>query len=334
MGVALSTAVTDAESPCPVCDEARGITIALKDRVGRALKTTSCIRCGLMRVDPLPTDEDLRRFYELEYRSSYKGVRNPKPKHIYRAGLLASERLRRLADYLANGSRVLDIGCGSGEWLYMLNAAGHSAAGVELDPAYAEFGRREYGVDIRTGSLLALDMPDREIDCITMFHVLEHIPYPVAALRRMHHWLQDDGVLVIEVPNVNSPHQHPAKRFHYAHVVGFTPGSFGYAMKRSGWEMLECSLDRYERNIFAVVRKRLSDSPEGAPGQPEGDLRPPAPLISSPAATLGYYLQPSTYMRWIERMMQFSAEFRAIGLDRATPREILHTVRKKAGNTA
>lgn len=333
-GAALVGTSTLAEVPCPVCTETLGLIVALKDRHGRPLRTVSCARCGLMRVDPLPTANELRRFYELEYRYSYKGGHRPKSKHVYRSGLLAAERLRRLEGHLIRSkSRVLDIGCGSGEWLYMLNARGHSAIGIELDPAYAEFGRQEYGLEVRTGSVLELSMPEKGFDCITLFHVLEHLPNPVMVLRRIHRWLKDDGVLAVEVPNMNSLHQNPVKRFHYAHVVGFTPESFACAVQQCGLECVEISLDMYERNIFAVIRKRPLDGREVMPGPLGQGMRPPAPLVASIPATLGYYLRPATYSRCLERMRQFVAEFAAIRTG-STPREILQSVHKIAVDRA
>jgi SAM-dependent methyltransferase len=307
-----------AEVPCPVCAEETGVVVAIKDRRGRPLKNLSCVRCGLFRVDPLPSADEICRFHEVDYRQSYKGVRRPKLKHTYRSGVLAVERFRRLASRLGQVSRVLDIGCASGEWLYLLKLKGHSVAGIEADPAYAEFGRQEYGVEVRVGSVFDLDVPDLTFDCITMFHVLEHLPNPVAVLSRIHRWLKDDGVLVIEVPNMNSVHQNPAKRFHYAHVIGFTSESVIHAATRSGFEEVQSALDEYERNVFALFRKNPT-------GHPESPSRPPNPLLASTSAAIRYYLRPSTYLRWIARMGQFAAEFRATGTG-AKPREILRSL--------
>lgn len=306
-------ASTAATAPCPVCAENVGLVVASKDRQGSPLKTISCVRCGLVRIDPLPTPEELQRFYEREYRRRYKGVRQPKLKHVYRSGVLAAERLHRLAGHLREHAKVLDVGCGSGEWLYALGATGRRAVGIEADPAYSAFGRHEYGVEIRTGPLSAQVMPGEKFDCVTLFHVLEHLPNPVEVLEQIHRWTSDDSVLVIEVPNINSIHQHPGKRFHYAHVLGFTPESLAYTVHKSGWGLVEFSLDAYERNIFAIARKRGSVETAEASGSwlgPNGE--PAIPLVSSMSATIRYYLRPSTYARWIKRIGQFAAEFRAI----------------------
>lgn len=298
---------------CPVCQEYSGQVLADRDREGGALRTLACSGCGLLRVDPLPTDEELGNFYESEYRYRYKGVRRPRLKHVYRAGLLAAARLRRLAHLLGERARILDVGCASGEWLYVLGAAGHVAVGIEMDPAYAEFGRQEYGVRILTGSILTQPPPETRFDCVTLFHVLEHLPYPVEALHRMQSWAEDDGLLVIEVPNMLSVHQHPAQRFHYAHVVGFTPQSLVHAINKAGWECVELTLDSYDRNLFAIARRRGANQSLRAPLDPAGFSGPLAvPVVSSSAALARYYFRLSTYVRWFKRIWKFADEFRAI----------------------
>lgn len=318
-------ASTSGDSPCPVCAESLGVVVGLRDRRGRPLTTLSCVECGLMRTDPLPALEDLRRYHELHYRQSYKGVRRPKLKHVVRSGLLAANRFSRLARHLNGATRVLDVGCGSGEWLYVLGARGHSAVGLEPDPNYGEFGRQEYGVDIRTGSVLTAEMPEGQFDCATMFHVLEHIPDPLAALRRVHGWLKDGGVLVLEVPNAASLNQHPGKRFHYAHVIGFTPESLGLALRRGGWETVELSLDPDERNILAVVRKARAGEPRGTPDAAGRGHSFPEPLVTSVLATLRYYARAATYRRWFQRMKRSVSELRAISSCRG-PLETLQWV--------
>ncbi len=285
------------------------------------MMTVACTSCGLFRVDPLPSTREVEQFHELDYRSSYKGVRTPKRKHIYRSGMLAVQRFRHLAKYLGQHSAVLDIGCASGEWLYILGKKGHSAVGIEVDRSYAEFGRNEYSVDIRSGSVNTFECSDRKFECITLFHVLEHLPDPLAALARISGWLKHEGHLAIEVPNVNSPYQHPVKRFHSAHVVGYTPESLSYVAQKSGWRIVELSLDAHERNIFAVLDKR-SDANCGTHDRLSFPRSPVVP--STVSATVHYYMRPSTYIRSFERLKQFGAEFRAAKKEK-TPRELLNS---------
>jgi SAM-dependent methyltransferase len=292
----------------------------------------ACVTCGLVRTDPLPTAEELQKFYELEYRQSYKGVRRPKLKHVYRAGLLAVGRYRRVAGYLEADAGVLDVGCASGEWLCALKIAGHKAVGIEADPAYGEFGRQEYGVEIVTGSITKQPPAGEKYGCVTLFHVLEHLSDPVGELRRIQEWAKADGLLVIEVPNILSAHQNPVKRFHYAHVVGFTRQSLAYAVWKAGWEVIEQTTDAYERNLFVLARRRTGEAPgDGSTGPVELSGAPEMAAVSSRVNHVRYYLRPATYGRWAGRMWQYGREFLAVR-DGGSARAILESAFRAAGH--
>jgi SAM-dependent methyltransferase len=274
----------------------------------------ACAVCGLFRTDPLPSDDDLRQFHQQDYREAYKGSRVPKRKNTLRSGRLAVERLRMLAP-LAPAARVLDAGSGSGEWLFLLQSLGHSVTGIEADTAYGEYARVTYGVPVLSTGLFEADLPPSSFDLITAFHVLEHLPNPAGALRRLLAWLVPGGRLLVEVPNINSPHQNPAGRFHYAHVLGFTPESLSYAATLAGFQIENCSSDRFGRNLSISLRRPLPAELPPGPATVLPATPPPAlsrPLITSPATIAQYYLRPSTYLRWALRMVQFGGELGAL----------------------
>jgi 2-polyprenyl-3-methyl-5-hydroxy-6-metoxy-1,4-benzoquinol methylase len=292
-----------ASDPCALCGEKRGRVLSRSGRRGKALVTVACAGCGLARVDPMPAGERLKEFYEREYRLDYKGVRQPKPHQVFRAGCLAVERFKTAADLLPAHGRILDIGCGAGEWLYVLGRRGYQARGLEADPGYASFGRRELGVEVDCETAGEAQFGEGAFEAITMFHVLEHLREPLEVLRRCREWLAESGVLVLEVPNIASRHQHPVKRFHEAHLYGFTPETLALAAARAGFVKLRLTLDRFERNILGMFRK----------GGTCGDAGDAGIAVEFPDLSLWrYYLTPLTYFRFLLRMQQFVRERRAV----------------------
>jgi len=276
------------------------------DRHGKALTTVACRQCGIYRTDPLPSIEDLKRFHEMDYRNDYKGVRQPKAKNVYRSARLALTRLRRLRAHLAPQCKVLDEARAQAEFVCALNAAGYKATGIEADPVYAEFARREYGADLRTGGVLEVDIANGSFDAISLFHVLEHQPDPLAVLRRLQNRLLPGGCLILEVPNLDSVHQHPAARFHQAHVVGFTVESLRFAASKAGFQIAEMSIDSFDRNLFARLVKG-----EATMGAMSLSIHP-TPLLSNTLTGLLYYARPATYIRTGLRLLGFAREFLAV----------------------
>src|SRR5207247_6877452 len=96
--------------------------------------------------------------------------------------------------------RYLDVGCGSGAALGVAQALGWRVAGIEMDTAAAEKARR-FTEEIYVGDVRSAPFDRASFDVVTAFHVLEHVPDPVAVVRHMLEWLAAEGLVIVEVPN-------------------------------------------------------------------------------------------------------------------------------------
>jgi SAM-dependent methyltransferase len=138
--------------------------------------------------------------------------------------------------------RYLDVGCGSGAALGVAQALGWQVAGIEVDEAAAKKARR-FGERVYTGDLLGAPFARAEFDCVTAFHVLEHVPDPVSAVGRMLEWLAPGGLLIVEVPNAGGL---GARLFGRAwsglelprHLSHFTPETLGAVVARAGGKVV------------------------------------------------------------------------------------------------
>ncbi len=97
-------------------------------------------------------------------------------------------------------AKVLDYGCGSGEYLLRLYPLGHELHGAEYDPQLVG-SLADRGIRVADVANLQDDHWGAEFDHITLAHVLEHVPDPLALLRRLLGWLKPGGTLYLEVPN-------------------------------------------------------------------------------------------------------------------------------------
>jgi SAM-dependent methyltransferase len=107
------------------------------------------------------------------------------------------------------------------EFLYLLQHHGYDVRGIEPDLAYASFARDELGLRIEARPLGSPVPAGGPFEIITLFHVLEHLNDPGAAMELLETWLAPGGRLVIEVPNVESHCTAPHHRFHRAHLFSF-----------------------------------------------------------------------------------------------------------------
>lgn len=134
---------------------------------------------------------------------------------------------------LAAQSRVLEVGCGSGELLRSL--AGHSSlvVGVDLSPAGLGIARRKAAV--ARASAEALPFAPGSFDIVVAQHLIEHLPEPGLALREWRQVLRPRGRLVLITPNAAYPD--PAHFEDPTHVSLFTPASLRRELEGSGYRI-------------------------------------------------------------------------------------------------
>lgn len=102
------------------------------------------------------------------------------------------------------GARLLDVGCGSGDFLELARSAGWSVQGCDFDPMAVATAQRR-GLDVRQGGLEILQAaaPD-SFDWVTLSHVLEHVHEQHLWLQQLHRVLRPGGGLWLQTPNVDS----------------------------------------------------------------------------------------------------------------------------------
>jgi SAM-dependent methyltransferase len=111
--------------------------------------------------------------------------------------LLDTERRMKSFRQFYVGRRVLDFGCGEGNFLRQVYPCASSASGVELQQSFREALSGD-GILCHSDISQALT----PVDTVFMFHVLEHLSDPLGALREIRETLEpNSGTLVVEVPH-------------------------------------------------------------------------------------------------------------------------------------
>ncbi len=231
------------EDPCNLCGSADKQTLSVYDRRIKKLKTVICSNCGLIRTDPMPTEDELSDYYRLSYRFDYQLAGSKPPKyHLKRSKDHAKARYERLAPVLKDNAKLLDFGSGSGEFLAECKSHGHDVTGIEPGAVYAKFATDTYGVKVHANTWNQADLGDQKFDAITSFHVFEHLRDPLAALTWLVSHLNDDGILALAVPNTVPAGPGGPKLFevlHFAHVHGFTDVTLERLGQLCGLEPIE-----------------------------------------------------------------------------------------------
>lgn len=213
-----------------------------------------CGNCGSGYLDPRPTPASISRAYASYYthaaspaplwrsdatmiggrlragRNAYLNRRFPGLRLRPASGLGALllyltpftrsvlERDVRNLPAPAPGARVLDIGCGDGNFLKIARILGYQAEGLEFD-AQAVAAARGEGLDVHLGGLPDSGLQSASYDAVTLSQVIEHVHDPLASLQEAARLLRPGGMLWVATPNIDAK----AHRTYGPHWRGLEP---------------------------------------------------------------------------------------------------------------
>lgn len=207
---------------CPLCG-LEGLTFYsnLRDRSSHTPGVWNLLRCpacGLVWLNPRPVLEDIGKLY---FNYTTHTLRNctsgrARIKKMVNNSILSSAfgyqgliessnwilgrmlaRIGLLKDIVGMSimfleqkeGKLLDVGCGNGQFLVQMRDLGWQVMGVEPDAKAAEIAQKHFGLNVFVGSLEAARFPENTVDVITMHHVIEHVPDPIRLLLECRHIL-------------------------------------------------------------------------------------------------------------------------------------------------
>ncbi len=217
----------------------------LEQDKGVDLEVYQCAGCGLVQLSNEPVD-----YY----------------KDVIRASAFSAEmeQFRKdqfrdfVAQYKLKGKKVLEAGCGRGEYLTLMAEQGMDAYGIENLKSSVDFCT-ENGMKVAQGYV---DREDYEIengpfDAFFIGNFFEHLPDPCTALRGICNNLTDDAIGLIEVPNFDMIiRENLFSEFISDHLFYFTQDTLKTTLEANGFEIIECEEIWHKYIISAVIRKR------------------------------------------------------------------------------
>jgi SAM-dependent methyltransferase len=165
-----------------------------------------CDQCGLLRLDPTPLPEELKRYYPDNYWFAPGESAAGRLEEAYRR-LVLRDHVRFVARALTGSTArgpLLDVGCGGGLFLGMMRQRGRRVVGLDFSREAAGIAWRLQQVPALAGDLRCAPLRAGSFAGLTMFHVMEHLYDPRAYLAAARELLAPDGRLVVQVPNAAS----------------------------------------------------------------------------------------------------------------------------------
>lgn len=198
---------------------------------------------GFLVTTPLPDISELAKYYETEeYISHTDTKRNLFEKVYHLVREYAIKKKVALINKEQTKGSLLDIGCGTGDFLSAAKNNGWSVTGIEPNEAARTKANSKTDNKVFDTSKLET-LSDNSFDVITLWHVLEHLPDLQSQVQVFKKLLKPNGSLIIAVPN--------HKSFDAIHYNEFWAA---YDVPRHLWHFSQSSI----KNLFGKFKIELN----------------------------------------------------------------------------
>lgn len=185
-----------------VCGANKPIEIGMKNNY----MVVRCSKCGMVYVNPQPTEDELAEFYSKEYWQSHQ--RNIGLRSIEERLDDPNERkyFKGIFEWLAGrvklekGMKLLEVGCSHGMFCELAIQKHLEVVGVEMDSEIASATAKRIEAKVFAGGLSNQDFEDAQFDIVAMFDVIEHFTNPLEEMGRIHKLLKPGGWLYLSTP--------------------------------------------------------------------------------------------------------------------------------------
>ena len=182
-----------------------------------------------------------------------------------------NNRARRMTDHILciekmarslrgnSPTRLLDFGCGAGEFLTLANAFGFEAHGIDHSTARIEdfHGRVPIYESLEASRAQGQEL----LHAATLFDVLEHLEEPLSILKAIHERLVPSGILVVEVPNAEGVRQIKNNEDLVVdgvdHLNAFTPATLKRIVERAGFIPTKRPTAHVTADVPRIIKREI-----------------------------------------------------------------------------
>ncbi len=232
---------------CPLCSsEMTGNHFNCTDHFvsGESFAIVRCSACGFLFTQDYPDEDEIQRYYEsadyISHSDTSEGIVN-KLYHLARQVML--HRKRTIAERITGLKQgiLLDVGSGTGHFASVMKKSGWSVKGIEPNEKARTFSSESFNLDIIAPEKIS-ELDENSIDCVTMWHVLEHFHDPQGYISDIIKLLKPGGVCLVALPNSGSCDAKYYKEVWAAldvprHLWHFDPVTFADFVRKSGLKL-------------------------------------------------------------------------------------------------
>ncbi|MDF2441771.1 MAG: hypothetical protein JWN98_2755 [Abditibacteriota bacterium] len=233
---------------CEICENTDVLSF---NETFKGIDIVGCRQCGLVWNRNMMDEREQLEFYQKQNRA-HGGVNR-----TYLLSMLARAScvVEFLGDDLRAGQKHLDVGCAEGTLLALTRTQGLDVQGLEVDVNHSRFARDVRKLPVLPMTLDNAPLEARSFDLLSFVHVVEHLFHPVQVLSTARDLLRDNGLMYIEVPNMNQPLPGVRHFFRPIHNFYFTANTLRALVSRAGFTPLRVGFSGRDGSVQLLAKK-------------------------------------------------------------------------------
>ncbi len=251
---------------CPVCKgNELSLFLSCKDyTVSReTFSIEKCKSCGFNFTNPRPTSSEIGKYYESEDYISHSNTNKGIINRIYQGvrKYTIQKKVALINSFVKETDKnILDIGCGTGEFLNACKNDGWNAQGIEPSLNARKLAIDNYGLVVSEEAFLK-NLKPACFDIITMWHVLEHVHELNTRVDELKRLLKNNGAIIIAVPNRSSYDATFYKEYWAGydvprHLYHFVPETMKMLLKNHGLEMANLLPMKFDSYYVSMLSEK------------------------------------------------------------------------------
>ena len=220
-----------------------------------------CSDCSFRFTNPIPTEETIGGYYKSENYVSHSGTKKGFVNRVYH--IVRSRAIKQKETLAAKYSKektILDIGCGTGDFLGYCKSQNWKTLGLEPDVSARKIALENNAIEAKNLSHL-YEIEENSFDVISMWHVLEHVYNLNEDIEQYKRILKDEGTLMVAVPNCSSKDAAHYKASWAAydlpiHLYHFRPDNMKQLFSKHGMEVVEVLPMKFDSYYISLVSEK------------------------------------------------------------------------------
>ncbi len=251
---------------CPVCGNGSFEPfIKCKDYTvsQEVFQIVSCKSCGFKFTNPRPSNEKLGDYYKSEEYISHSNTSKGLISKLYKIvrNYTLKGKLNLVSKHSQKGN-LLDYGCGTGMFLSVAKSSTWNVFGIEPDSGAREYAIKQNGLTVYPDLGTAHKFwENTQFNCITLWHVLEHVTELNDTLTWFNTKLNKNGTLIIAVPNYKS-YDAEVYREHWAaydvprHLYHFEQKTMVDLVQKAGFKHIESLPMKFDSFYVSMLSEK------------------------------------------------------------------------------